>query len=200
MRHHDTAHPRHSPPLAKIDLEFVVLCVTDPGKKGKVSDTFLRATPSTPTQQSTPHHQHTPLDPYPHHVLSPPLSSPGYKKMSGAVCLIFLLVVQAEHDRRQQLQQQGDCCLPGTAVADASCWLPHLPLSPGDVAVQAAVDCGAPTVIVPVLADNKPWLFNQSVLLRIHNQTVHLHGALIFGSILHRGSRLLIRVLHIILP
>ena len=61
----------------------------------------------------------------------------------------------------------ANCCPAGAKTVDASCWLPQAKSSESqDVAVQAAVDCGAPVVTVPARAGGEPWIFNQSVVLR----------------------------------
>ena len=84
------------------------------------------------------------------------------------------------------------CCPAGAKSVDASCWLTEV--QDDAAAVQAAVDCGAPRVAVPLRANGAPWIFNQSVKLHVDGQAVTLASGLLVqamrGSMHSSGSHL----------
>lgn len=83
-----------------------------------------------------------------------------------------------------QANDRADCCPAGAKSVDASCWLEH-DSTVHDVAVQAAVDCGAPEVTIPIRAGGLPWVFNKSVELR-DGVTVTLASGVLVQAL--RGS------------
>jgi hypothetical protein len=117
--------------------------------------------------------------------VSPPRFKPPCDDDDNAHGL--LTAIPATHHRTTA----AECCPAGATSVDASCWL----RSHGEdaVAVQAAVDCGAKQVVMAVR--EAPWVFNQSVRLRVDGQTILLKSGVVIqalrGGMHSKGAHLL---------